>query len=171
MFNSLELFCWSTTGGLLVANDKDNKRCYMLVHQTKRLNSPCLTVINEDASILPTMHLVRFMKITTCGLDKGPVDVRKNVLAFHSPFPSFTDSIIGPCAQSLPFCPVSVLLCKLALYLSSVALLFLLSFSPVYLFIFCPTFPLLLFSFLQDKQRTPLTFDRVLCDVPCRWVQ
>ena len=39
--------------GVVVANDIDNKRCYMLVHQAKRLNSPCTIVTNHDASIMP----------------------------------------------------------------------------------------------------------------------
>lgn len=41
--------------GYVVANDIDNKRCYMLVHQAKRLNSPCVAVINHDSSILPNL--------------------------------------------------------------------------------------------------------------------
>lgn len=41
--------------GLVVANDVDNKRCYMLVHQSNRLNSPNCVIINEDASKLPKM--------------------------------------------------------------------------------------------------------------------
>ncbi|KAK4884892.1 hypothetical protein RN001_001163 [Aquatica leii] len=41
--------------GYVVANDIDNKRCYMLVHQAKRLNSPCMAVINHDSAILPNL--------------------------------------------------------------------------------------------------------------------
>lgn len=41
--------------GMVVANDIDNKRCYMLVHQSSRLNSPNCVIINQDASRLPTM--------------------------------------------------------------------------------------------------------------------
>ncbi|XP_030760200.1 tRNA (cytosine(34)-C(5))-methyltransferase [Sitophilus oryzae] len=41
--------------GYVVANDVDNKRCYMLVHQAKRLNSPCVAVINHDSAMLPNM--------------------------------------------------------------------------------------------------------------------
>jgi len=41
--------------GYVVANDVDNKRCYMLVHQAKRLNSPCVAVINHDSALLPNM--------------------------------------------------------------------------------------------------------------------
>lgn len=39
--------------GFIVANDVDNNRCYMLVHQAKRLNSPCFVVTNHDSSVLP----------------------------------------------------------------------------------------------------------------------
>lgn len=41
--------------GYVIANDVDNKRCYMLVHQAKRLNSPCMAVINHDSTILPNL--------------------------------------------------------------------------------------------------------------------
>jgi tRNA (cytosine34-C5)-methyltransferase len=41
--------------GLVVANDIDNKRCYMLVHQAGRLNSPNCVITNEDASRMPEM--------------------------------------------------------------------------------------------------------------------
>lgn len=39
--------------GFVVANDIDNNRCYMLVHQAKRLNSPCFIVTNHDSSQMP----------------------------------------------------------------------------------------------------------------------
>ncbi|XP_018562848.1 tRNA (cytosine(34)-C(5))-methyltransferase [Anoplophora glabripennis] len=42
--------------GYVIANDVDNKRCYMLVHQAKRLNSPCVAVINHDSAILPNLQ-------------------------------------------------------------------------------------------------------------------
>eukprot|EP00045_Choanoeca_perplexa_P011944 m.128322 g.128322 ORF g.128322 m.128322 type:complete len:774 (-) comp15824_c0_seq8:34-2355(-) len=42
-------------GGVVVANDMDHKRCYMLVHQSKRLQSPSFMVMNQDASLFPTM--------------------------------------------------------------------------------------------------------------------
>lgn len=41
--------------GYVIANDVDNKRCYMLVHQAKRINSPCVAVINHDSAILPNL--------------------------------------------------------------------------------------------------------------------
>jgi multisite-specific tRNA:(cytosine-C5)-methyltransferase len=43
--------------GLLVANDVDYKRAHMLIHQTKRLNSPNLIVTNHDATMFPSIRL------------------------------------------------------------------------------------------------------------------
>ncbi|MBN3278889.1 NSUN2 methyltransferase, partial [Polyodon spathula] len=43
--------------GLVIANDVDNKRCYLLVHQAKRLNSPCIMVVNHDASNIPRLQI------------------------------------------------------------------------------------------------------------------
>ncbi|XP_071957653.1 RNA cytosine C(5)-methyltransferase NSUN2-like [Antedon mediterranea] len=43
--------------GFVMANDSDNKRCYIMVHQAKRLNSPCFMIVNQDASLMPTLML------------------------------------------------------------------------------------------------------------------
>lgn len=43
--------------GFVIANDSDNNRCYMLVHQAKRLNSPCMLVSNHDATIFPNLTI------------------------------------------------------------------------------------------------------------------
>jgi tRNA (cytosine34-C5)-methyltransferase len=43
----------------VIANDADNKRSYMLVHQVKRLQSPCLMVTNHDASLFPTIQVAK----------------------------------------------------------------------------------------------------------------
>lgn len=51
--------------GMVVANDADNKRCYMLVHQAKRLNSPCLLVTNHDASAMPNFQLNQVFSFQT----------------------------------------------------------------------------------------------------------
>lgn len=41
-----------------MANDFDNKRCYLLVHQSlKRLNSPCCLISNSDASFMPNIMM------------------------------------------------------------------------------------------------------------------
>ena len=42
--------------GAVVANDVDNKRCYMLVHQSKRLHSPCCVITNHDAAAMPPFY-------------------------------------------------------------------------------------------------------------------
>lgn len=44
-----------TPSGYVVANDVNNKRCYMLVHQAKRLNSPCIVIVNHDSAVFPNM--------------------------------------------------------------------------------------------------------------------
>ncbi|XP_013161475.1 PREDICTED: tRNA (cytosine(34)-C(5))-methyltransferase [Papilio xuthus] len=41
--------------GFVMANDVDNSRCYMLVHQAKRLNSPCILITNHDSALMPTL--------------------------------------------------------------------------------------------------------------------
>ena len=43
--------------GLVVANDSDNSRCYMLVHQAKRLQSPSVIITNHDAAIMPNLQI------------------------------------------------------------------------------------------------------------------
>lgn len=43
--------------GLVVANDSDNSRCYMLTHQAKRLQSPSIIITNHDAAIMPNMFV------------------------------------------------------------------------------------------------------------------
>ncbi|XP_022908247.2 tRNA (cytosine(34)-C(5))-methyltransferase [Onthophagus taurus] len=55
----------SIPSGYVIANDVDNKRCYMLVHQAKRLNSPCVAVVNHDSAILPNF---------SCTLPDGSTD-------------------------------------------------------------------------------------------------
>lgn len=42
--------------GMVIANDVDVRRCHMLVHQTKRLQSPCCVVTNHDATVFPQMY-------------------------------------------------------------------------------------------------------------------
>ncbi|XP_015591568.1 tRNA (cytosine(34)-C(5))-methyltransferase [Cephus cinctus] len=39
--------------GFVIANDLDNNRCYMLVHQAKRLSSPNILITNHDSSVMP----------------------------------------------------------------------------------------------------------------------
>ncbi|KAJ2926378.1 hypothetical protein H1R20_g10705, partial [Candolleomyces eurysporus] len=47
----------SIPSGLLVANDSDNKRTHLLIHQSARLPSPALMVTNLDASNYPVIRV------------------------------------------------------------------------------------------------------------------
>ncbi|TFK25363.1 cytosine-5--methyltransferase [Coprinopsis marcescibilis] len=47
----------SIPSGLLVANDSDNKRTHLLIHQSARLPSPALMVTNLDASNYPSIKI------------------------------------------------------------------------------------------------------------------
>jgi 16S rRNA C967 or C1407 C5-methylase (RsmB/RsmF family) len=43
--------------GMVVANDVDEQRCYMLVHQVKRISSPCVMMANYAAQLFPAIRL------------------------------------------------------------------------------------------------------------------
>ena len=45
-----------SSDGAVVANDVDNKRCYMLVHQSKRLHSCSTLITNHDAGGMPNFY-------------------------------------------------------------------------------------------------------------------
>ncbi|KZC14150.1 PREDICTED: tRNA (cytosine(34)-C(5))-methyltransferase [Dufourea novaeangliae] len=73
--------------GFVIANDLDNNRCYMLVHQAKRLNSPVILITNHDASVLPnftftkadgTQNPLRFDRILADVPCSGDGTMRKN---------------------------------------------------------------------------------------------
>lgn len=61
--------------GFVIANDVDNKRCYLLVHQAKRLNSPCIMVVNHDASCIPTLKITSDGKTDILFYDRILCDV------------------------------------------------------------------------------------------------
>uniref|UniRef100_A0A8C7XLF4 NOP2/Sun RNA methyltransferase 2 n=1 Tax=Oryzias sinensis TaxID=183150 RepID=A0A8C7XLF4_9TELE len=61
--------------GFVIANDVDNKRCYLLVHQAKRLNSPCIMVVNHDASCIPALQVVSDSKKDVLLYDRVLCDV------------------------------------------------------------------------------------------------
>ncbi|XP_050794121.1 RNA cytosine C(5)-methyltransferase NSUN2 isoform X2 [Gopherus flavomarginatus] len=73
--------------GFVIANDVDNKRCYLLVHQAKRLKSPCIMVVNHDASSIPTLQIdnngrkeVLFYDRILCDVPcSGDGTMRKNI--------------------------------------------------------------------------------------------
>ncbi|XP_055298794.1 tRNA (cytosine(34)-C(5))-methyltransferase [Sitodiplosis mosellana] len=69
--------------GFVVANDVDNNRCYMLVHQAKRLNSPCFVVVNQDSSCMPAFRtpegsILKFDRILCDVPCTGDGTMRKN---------------------------------------------------------------------------------------------
>jgi len=43
--------------GMVIANDVEEKRCYMLTHQTKRLSSPCCVITNHSAQSFPSIQM------------------------------------------------------------------------------------------------------------------
>ncbi|XP_053670235.1 tRNA (cytosine(34)-C(5))-methyltransferase isoform X2 [Anopheles nili] len=61
--------------GFVMANDVDNNRCYMLVHQTKRLNSPCFLVTNGDSSTYPSMRYTKDGVVCPLKFDRVLCDV------------------------------------------------------------------------------------------------
>ncbi|KAL1115524.1 hypothetical protein AAG570_007553 [Ranatra chinensis] len=71
--------------GFVIANDIDNSRCYMLVHQAKRLNSPSIAITNHDSSTMPNLYLggqeersVKFDRILCDVPCSGDGTLRKN---------------------------------------------------------------------------------------------
>ncbi|CDI98258.1 tRNA cytosine34 C5 methyltransferase [Echinococcus multilocularis] len=48
---------YAEPSGIVVANDVDRKRCYMLAHQVKRLQSPCVILTEKDASTYPRLFI------------------------------------------------------------------------------------------------------------------
>ncbi|KAJ7338361.1 hypothetical protein JRQ81_011407 [Phrynocephalus forsythii] len=61
--------------GFVIANDVDNKRCYLLVHQAKRLNSPSIMVVNHDASSIPRLQITTNGRKETLSYDRILCDV------------------------------------------------------------------------------------------------
>ncbi|OTF82850.1 tRNA (cytosine(34)-C(5))-methyltransferase-like protein, partial [Euroglyphus maynei] len=73
--------------GLVVANDVDNRRCYMLAHQSKRLSSSCVVITNHDAANLPDFYksdsergktVLKFDRVLADVLCSGDGTFRKN---------------------------------------------------------------------------------------------
>ncbi|KAL7747221.1 tRNA (cytosine-5-)-methyltransferase ncl1 [Sorochytrium milnesiophthora] len=75
--------------GLVIANDADSKRAYMLVHQTKRLQSPCLVVTNHEGQFFPNLELrsgglLKFDRILADVPCSGDGTIRKNHLLWKN---------------------------------------------------------------------------------------
>ncbi|KAF9114121.1 hypothetical protein BGX27_000100 [Mortierella sp. AM989] len=81
-------------GGLILANDSDYRRSHMLIHQTKRLQSPCLMVTNHDASMMPSLTLApnkagevvpfEFDRVLADVPCSGDATLRKNPMVWNS---------------------------------------------------------------------------------------
>lgn len=79
--------------GLVIANDADNKRCYTLTHQAKRLQSPCLVVTNHDATFFPkipiddpqtqTRTFLQFDRVLCDVPCSGDGTLRKNLMVWR----------------------------------------------------------------------------------------
>lgn len=80
--------------GVVIANDSDHKRCYLLTHQANRLKSPCVIITNHDASIFPKLYtqnrdsttpsaLVEFDRILCDVPCSGDGTIRKNPVMWH----------------------------------------------------------------------------------------
>ncbi|CAG8648449.1 8027_t:CDS:10, partial [Cetraspora pellucida] len=80
--------------GLVIANDADMKRSCMLVHQAKRLKSPCLIVTNHDAAQFPGVYVkqglneekrpIQFDRILADVPCSGDGTLRKNFLIWKN---------------------------------------------------------------------------------------
>ena len=88
--------------GTILANDADHKRCYMLTHQLKRLNTPCVIVTNHDASIYPKLHNIdaegnrqqlEFDRVLCDVPCSGDGTIRKNPLLWHKWNPNLGNAL------------------------------------------------------------------------------
>lgn len=57
LIESIHSLQTGTPSGLVIANDADYSRSHTLIHQAKRLNSPCLIVTNHEAQRFPNLYL------------------------------------------------------------------------------------------------------------------
>lgn len=64
---SVCLFACVQPSGVVVANDLDSRRAYMLVHQCKRISSPSLVVTCHEAQHFPTLN-----RVVTRGTEDAP---------------------------------------------------------------------------------------------------
>ncbi|KAJ3370424.1 tRNA (cytosine(34)-C(5))-methyltransferase [Kappamyces sp. JEL0680] len=79
--------------GVVIANDADHKRAYMLVHQGKRLQTPCLMVTNHEAQEFPRIWVsnankggsyIQFDRILCDVPCSGDGTMRKNKTIFKT---------------------------------------------------------------------------------------
>lgn len=87
--------------GFVIANDADNKRSYLMVHQINRLSSPCYIVTNHDASVMPQMKIgendeyVTYDRILADVPCSGDGTLRKNPDAWRKWGPGNGNSLHG----------------------------------------------------------------------------
>ncbi|OLL26300.1 Multisite-specific tRNA:(cytosine-C(5))-methyltransferase [Neolecta irregularis DAH-3] len=78
----------STPTGVVVANDSDYKRSHLLIHQVKRLCSPCLMVTNHDATQFPNVvvndEILKFDRILADVPCSGDGTFRKNIALWNT---------------------------------------------------------------------------------------
>lgn len=83
--------------GLLIANDSDYKRTHMLVHQTSRMPSKALLVMNCDAAMFPNISLgdeqLKFDRILADVPCSGDGTLRKNLEIWRKWLPSDGNSL------------------------------------------------------------------------------
>lgn len=83
--------------GLLIANDSDYKRTHMLVHQTSRMPSKALLVMNCDAAMFPNISLgdeqLKFDRILADVPCSGDGTLRKNLEIWKKWAPSDGNSL------------------------------------------------------------------------------
>lgn len=86
--------------GLVIANDSDQSRCYTLVHQAKRLQSPCLIVTNHNAQTFPRLSpadhpsdALQFDRILCDVPCSGDGTLRKNPMIWRKWTPSDGNSL------------------------------------------------------------------------------
>jgi 16S rRNA C967 or C1407 C5-methylase (RsmB/RsmF family) len=75
--------------GAVIANDVDEERSHLLIHQLKRLCSPCLMVTNNDASCFPLVegpqgHPIQFDRVLCDVPCSGDGTFRKNKLIWRT---------------------------------------------------------------------------------------
>lgn len=95
--------------GFVVANDIDNKRCYMMVHQVKRLQSPCCIVVNHDAATMPNLKFsannyhdfVSYDRVLADVPCSGDGTLRKNLDVWDTWHPAHGSSLHGLQARIL----------------------------------------------------------------------
>lgn len=64
--------------GVVIANDVDKKRCYMLAHHLLKLNSPCFLVANSPAQGFPVIKLAQ-QQAETPVLNEGRKEKRNEM--------------------------------------------------------------------------------------------